>query len=517
MLLPSIACTAHKSKYTIETFQLMNTEWEQQLYDDMRREAFFHDDFKFIFNIAGDAAEEARQIEKAVGNKADAIVVNPYDTKNILPVIESAYEAGINVILVGQKLPTYKYHAYVGPDSRILGAKSAEFICKLLPDGGNIVVIEAYTDAPYYQERQEGFSDIIKKHENISIVGCIDAQWDKDLAHHKMDSLKAMLSEVAVDVVYAYGDDMINGAIESETYPDAMFVGGDGISRDGLKYMETEQLMASFINSTGGSMAIKTAVDIVMANKYKKDNYLESFFIEANQYKEFSIASAGLQNYKQKIDALNRTKERHICNMKIMYGVLAILITAFIIMLVALLLSARFAATKIKENEENTGKLAELQERYKELHLQNEINEQILVQLQSERESLIDAVMNGRTDMPPKDPIKEAVLIKRFREYVSGNLYDSGMSIESISLELGMSRAQLFRKIKEETGSTPNELIQTMRLEKANEILRSSDKTVSEVAYEVGFTSPSYFSKCYKDRFGLTPNALRGGTNPLKK
>lgn len=511
MLLPTIACTAHKPEYTIETFQLLTTGWDQQLYDDMRREAFFHDDFKFKFNVAGDAAEEARQIKKAVENKVDAIVVNPYDSKNILPVIESAYDAGINVVLVGQKLPTYKYHAYVGPDSRLLGKKSAEFICSLLPDGGNLVVIEAFSDAPYYHDRKEGFTDIIKKQQNISIVGSIDAQWDKDIAHHKLDSLEAVLGEIPVDVIYAFGDDMINGAIESAAYPNAMYVGGDGISHDGLKYMASGQLVASFINSTGGAEAISTAVDIISANKYKKDNFLESILIKENNYRDYSIAAAGLNNFKQKIDALNRIKEQDQRNIRKSNCYLAILLTTLISLFFTLLHYLKLASAKKKENEDNAVMLAELQEKYKKLQMQNEISEQVMAQLQSERETLIDAAMAMRAESAPKDPIKEAVLLKKFREYVSNHLGDSGLSIESISSELGLSRAQLFRKIKEETGSTPNELIQTMRLERANEILKSSDKTVSEVAYEVGFTSPSYFSKCYKDRFGLTPNALRGG------
>lgn len=54
-----------------------------------------------------------------------------------------------------------------------------------------------------------------------------------------------------------------------------------------------------------------------------------------------------------------------------------------------------------------------------------------------------------------------------------------------------------------------------MRLEKANEILTATNKTVSEIAYDVGFTSPSYFSKCYKDRFGHTPGATREVTSNI--
>ena len=65
-----------------------------------------------------------------------------------------------------------------------------------------------------------------------------------------------------------------------------------------------------------------------------------------------------------------------------------------------------------------------------------------------------------------------------------------------------MSRVQLYRKLKSLTNYSPNELLRQMRLKKAASLLASSDMTVAEIAYEVGFSSPSYFTKCYKEQFG---------------
>lgn len=94
----------------------------------------------------------------------------------------------------------------------------------------------------------------------------------------------------------------------------------------------------------------------------------------------------------------------------------------------------------------------------------------------------------------------------RLLDFISANISDSDLNVETISAEMNLSRVQLYRKVKAMTGATPVELIRQSRLSRAEELLLEGGRTVSEVAYEVGFSSPSYFIKCYKDHFGHTPN-----------
>lgn len=93
----------------------------------------------------------------------------------------------------------------------------------------------------------------------------------------------------------------------------------------------------------------------------------------------------------------------------------------------------------------------------------------------------------------------------RFRKLIEENLADSELSVEDLGSKMGLSRVQLYRKIKALTNYSPNELLRIARLKKAASLLASSDKTISEITYEVGFTSPSYFTKCYKEYFGESP------------
>ena len=95
--------------------------------------------------------------------------------------------------------------------------------------------------------------------------------------------------------------------------------------------------------------------------------------------------------------------------------------------------------------------------------------------------------------------------LKQFRKIIQENLANSDLSVEQIGDEIGLSRVQLYRKVKALTGYSPVEMLRKARLTRARHLLRTTEKTVSEVAYAVGFSTPSYFSKCYKDEFGESP------------
>ena len=95
--------------------------------------------------------------------------------------------------------------------------------------------------------------------------------------------------------------------------------------------------------------------------------------------------------------------------------------------------------------------------------------------------------------------------LKQLRKIIQENLADSDLSVEQIGDEIGLSRVQLYRKVKALTGYSPVEIVRKARLTRARHLLQTTERTVSEVAYAVGFSTPSYFSKCYKDEFGENP------------
>lgn len=95
--------------------------------------------------------------------------------------------------------------------------------------------------------------------------------------------------------------------------------------------------------------------------------------------------------------------------------------------------------------------------------------------------------------------------VERFKALIEAKMGDSSLNVEDLGKDMGLSRVQLYRKIKSLTNYSPNELLRIARLKKAASLLASSDMTVAEIGYEVGFSSPSYFTKCYKEQFGESP------------
>ena len=95
--------------------------------------------------------------------------------------------------------------------------------------------------------------------------------------------------------------------------------------------------------------------------------------------------------------------------------------------------------------------------------------------------------------------------LKQLRKIIQENLSNSDLSVEQIGDEIGLSRVQLYRKVKALTGYSPVEILRKARLTRARHLLQTTERTVSEIAYAVGFSTPSYFSKCYKDEFGESP------------
>jgi signal transduction histidine kinase/CheY-like chemotaxis protein/AraC-like DNA-binding protein len=93
----------------------------------------------------------------------------------------------------------------------------------------------------------------------------------------------------------------------------------------------------------------------------------------------------------------------------------------------------------------------------------------------------------------------------KFRNIIEEKLIDSDLNVDEIGKNLGLSRVQLYRKIKSLTNYAPNELVRIIRLKAAEQMIINSDKRVSEIAYDTGFSTPSYFTKCFKEYFNESP------------
>ncbi|MBT1706560.1 response regulator transcription factor, partial [Chryseosolibacter indicus] len=105
-------------------------------------------------------------------------------------------------------------------------------------------------------------------------------------------------------------------------------------------------------------------------------------------------------------------------------------------------------------------------------------------------------------------------LIQNAIKVVEAQISNPDFSVEDLSQELGMSRVHLYKKLLSLTGKSPIEFIRTIRLQRAAQLLEKSQLTVAEVAYQVGFNNPKYFTKYFKDQFSVLPSAYAGKRLP---
>ena len=112
--------------------------------------------------------------------------------------------------------------------------------------------------------------------------------------------------------------------------------------------------------------------------------------------------------------------------------------------------------------------------------------------------------------MPPAAKIVEGVVdknfLKSFESFVAQNMSDPSFTIDSLTEMMRMGRTKLYGKVKELTGETPNKYIMRQRMKKASELLLTGDYNVTDVCYRVGLEDISYFNKCFKSYYGVSPS-----------
>lgn len=535
MAVVMVACS-DTNKKIVAVSQCSMDEWRDQMNEEMRREAFFHTDLDVEYHSTADNSEEQiKDIESFIERKVDLIVVAPNEEEALRPVIEKAYDAGIPVVLIDRRANTDKYTAYVGGDNVAVGRLAAEYIIDKLPNGGNIIEIEGLASSSSSQERKQGFHEVLDKHPEIQVVTNIVADWQRQKAFDQMTAIGHKLDGVPVDIVFAYNDRMAIGAYDcfmcnkaQINYSRPLYIGVDALMNDsiGVGRIEDGTLSASFLYPTGGDKAIHTAACILNGTPYEREQIMQTTLVNQANVHLMRLQADHIGEQDMKIEFLNRKLDDFFKQ----YSAQRVLLITFIILVVVvcalLAVSIRAYQTKHKLNVKLEHQKDILRKQRDELAEQKETVERQRDLLEEERDKLIEQSLTptafpqqkteADTDIADaSQPEKEEELphkdsdpfLERLSQVIEKNLDNSDLTVDMIGAEVNLGRVQLYRKCKASSGMSPNELLRTARLNKAYQLLRDKDMTVSEVAYAVGFSSPSYFAKCYKDLFGKNPSS----------
>ena len=486
-----VSCSGGKVKYRIGISQCSDDIWRDKQNAELRMGAYFHDNVELKFAAAYDSDErQVQQIDSLVNSGIDLLIVAPNQVQTISPAIDRAYDKGIPVIVFERKTNSEKFTAFISADNYEMGRVMGEYIVARLHGQGHVMEIKGLEGSSPSIERHNGFMDAIKQSPGIQVVASLQGDWTEPTAYETTRQWLANNKDVRVDLVFGANDRTAMGARKA-LGGEVLYCGIDGLPGEngGIQLVRDSLLDASYIYPTHGDQIIELAVNILEGKPYEKETLLMSALVTRDNAKVLLMESEEIMRQASQLDLLHSKADNYLHKLDTQRIVNWLAIAFIILLVVVLLLFYLYHLSKINLQREHVVNTLWNMEVPKEMKV-DEVN--------------IEEVVTEETDAEPV-----SAFITRFKEVIEARLTDSDISVEDLAADMNLSRVQLYRKVKNLTGSSPVELLRSARLNRAYQILLTTDKSVSEVAYVVGFTAPSYFTKCFKEEYGMVPGDVR--------
>ena len=487
ILLIFASCT--ERKVLIGVSQCCGGKWREKVNNEMRLAQYQYKDVDLWFTTAeNDGKRQARQIDSMITKKVDLIVVAPDNVNDVTPAIERAYAKGIPVILFDRKIKNPHYTAYIGGDNVEAGRVVARFMAQKLNGKGTVVEITGLQDASPVIERHRGFMSVMKSYPGIKVV-TLDSNWKIERAQELM---KQYLDKGGhADGVFGHNDLCAIGAFEaakaSGLQKQMQIVGIDGLPGiwEGVDRVKRGMFAASYVYPTQGEKVIALAMNILEGKPYKKDNYMQSFLATPENCDAINLQYQELDSKIQDMNHISHSLDRYTWMARLQQWMILIAAVIVLALLAVIYYIYKVYRKKLLQKQETARNVAENMAKNK------------------------DGWNSELTKLDERD----RYFIDRFKKKVVEHMGNANMTMDDLGAEMQLSKVQLYRKVKTITGKTPAELLKEMRLQRAYTLLQLTDKTISEVATEVGFAVPGYFSTCFRKQFGILPTALRGEQN----
>ena len=490
------SCSPSKVKYRVGVSQCSADIWRDKQNAELRMGAYFHDNVELKFAAAYDSDErQVQQIDSLVDDGIDLLIVAPNQVQTISPAIDRAYDKGIPVIVFERKTSSQKYTALISADNYEMGHVMGEYIVDRLHGKGNILEIMGLAGSSPAIERHNGFIDAIKEAPGINLVGSLQGDWVEQTAYETTQQWLSAHKDVSVDLVFGANDRTAMGARKA-LGEGPLYCGIDGLpgKNGGIQLVCDSLLDASYIYPTHGDQLIDLAVRILEGKPYEKETMLMSALVTHDNAKVLLMQSEEIMQQAERLDELHNKADGYLHELDAQRVVNWLALGIIILFLVVFVLFYLYHLRKIA--------------------LQRERVMNTLWNLNPEEVHVAPADVEASVPSESEEDTSDSLVVSsqfitRFREVVETRLADSDVSVEDLAADLNLSRVQLYRKVKAVTGSSPVELLRAARLKRAYQLLLTTDKSVSEVAYDVGFTAPSYFTKCFKDEYGMLPGDVR--------
>ena len=501
-----VSCSGDKVKYRIGVSQCSDDIWRDKQNAELRMGAYFHDNVELKFAAAYDSDErQVQQIDSLVNDGIDLLIVAPNQVQTISPAIDRAYDKGIPVIVFERKTNSQKFTAFISADNYEMGHVMGEYIASRLGGKGSVLEIKGLEGSSPAIERHNGFMDALKDAPGISVVESLQGDWTEPTACEITRQWLANHRDTKVDLVFGANDRTAMGARKVLGTEGVLYCGIDGLPgpTGGIQLVRDSLLDASYIYPTHGDQIIDLAVNILEGNHYEKETMLMSALVTRDNAKVLLMESEEIMRQSDQLDSLHKKADNYLHKLDsqriinwLAIGVIVLLVIIFVLFYLYHLRKIVFQ----RERVVNT--------------LWNLKPEDIPAAEPTEtvgdyKSTSTDGSEASSENTDDNEPVAVSHFITRFKEVIEARLEDSDVSVEDLAADMNLSRVQLYRKVKAVSGSSPVELLRTARLNRAYQLLLTTEKSVSEVAYAVGFTAPSYFTKCFKEEYGMVPGDVR--------
>jgi len=499
MLLTS--CSENRQTYRIGVSQCSAGPWRDKLNNEMlAAQHLYEADAKISIVCAYDnSLRQVRQIDSLVDAGIDLLVVAPNEVIPVSAAISRAREKGIPVICFDRKIEGNNYTASIGCSNveagRAIGVNVVDVAHGMMTSVHKPLILEvtALMSSSPAQERHEGFAQALKGHDELEYV-CRDGDWSSDGTYRIVT--EQIQSGRCPDIIFCHNDGMATGAykavVENGVEGQVKIFGIDGMPGEGLEYVQLGHQTASYVYPTHGYEIVRLALDILTGNPYKHDNPIQGILVVRENAWSIATTTAELMRQNQNLVTIQDKLEDYLglynTQRKALWAsivLIVLLVVAVLLIWRAYVLARRAIRQRQALNEEET------------LFYTNSDSRTL-------RQVFVDPKVED-TEVRSQDTIFAETLNEAIRK----NMSNPNLKMEELGEMVGLSRVQLYRKVKALTGLSPIELLRQMRLQQGYVLLCTTTKTVQEIAYEVGFGTPGYFSKCFKQQYGKYPMDLR--------
>ncbi|MBR2206843.1 MAG: substrate-binding domain-containing protein [Prevotella sp.] len=519
------SCSGKSPKYIIGVSQCSEDIWRNWQNSEMKMEANFHEDVELRFATAHDDSKlQSQQIGDLIESGIDLLIVAPNQRSSVSPAIDRAYDKGIPVIVFERKTDSRKYTAFVSADNYEMGRQMGRYVVNRLNGKGRVMEVLGLEGSSPAEERHKGFTDALKE-TGVEIVATIQGDWTETKAYEAVRSYKGDFT--AIDLVFGHNDRSALGARKAfqekmKTSSLPLFCGIDGLPGEngGIRQVRDSLLDASYIYPTRGDQLLQLALDILDGKPYEKETMLTSALVTPENAEVLFLESDEVMRQSQNLEKLQKQASAYLQQLDTQRTITLMALILIALLVLAMVLFWQYHRSKVSAQHERViNNLWNLEvpaecdvSRSEEGISRNEERGTRNENSQSTDNSATDSEEDGNL-LPPSSFLlprnEEPLFIVLFKKVVEARLADSDLSVDDLAAAMNLSRVQLYRKVKSISGSSPVELLRTARLNRGYQLLLTTGKNVSEVAYDVGFTAPSYFTKCFKDEFGVSPSDLQ--------